>query len=184
MSFQGSNKTTNLKCRTRKGTTLAELPMMLWFIFVLMLMPMLSISTLTLRSALMNAVVQNAAQSAAKAKTFSTGTAKRPSALQAATQVIIASVRQFPGLTVGSVNCVILTTPVLAGGVSRSSTRLAAPADSSRNIYQIETVVVGRVEPLIKMSPTLFGVIPGVTAPLLVTYMGRAMSENPQGLNQ
>ncbi len=158
--------------------------MMLFFIFVLMLMPMLSLATMTLRSALMNAVVQNAAQSAAKAKTFALGTEAKPSALASATQVILDSVKVFPGLAITSVDCAILTTPLPSGAVVRSSSKLTQPADSSRNIYLIETVARGSVEPLIKVGNTIFGDVPGVTSPLVVSYVARAMAENPQGLNQ
>lgn len=170
--------------RKAKGSSLAELPLALWLIFGLMMMPMLSMATLTLRSALMNVTVQNAAQAAAKAKTFATGTSEKPSAMQIAEETIRNSVATFPGLRVTSINCAIVTTAIAPGSLPVRSGKLTTPADSSRFVYQIETVAQGQIEPLFKISPGLFGNVPGVTAPLVVSYVARQMAENPQGLDK
>lgn len=184
MNQQSSKSSTTNGGRSKNGSSLIELPLALWFIFVMLLMPMLSMATMTLRSALMNSVVQNAGQAAAKAKTFEASSPTKPSALNVADQVVRGSVAQFPGLSVEGVDCDILVTPVPAGLVNRFNGKLPTPADSSRNLYQVETKVRGQIQPLFLISPQLFGNVPGVTAPLVVSYVSRAMAENPQGLNK
>jgi hypothetical protein len=177
-------KLQSARLRSRKGTSLAELPLVLWLIFVFLLMPMLSMATMTLRSALLNAVVQNAGSAAAKARTFEVGTTDKPSAITIANRSIVDGVKLIPGLSMRNVNCGIIETAVANGTPQRRSTKLDRPADTSITVYQIETTATCQIEPLIKISPAICGVIPGVSAPLTVSYAARAMAENPQGLNK
>lgn len=177
MKLQSSN-------RSRKGTTLAELPIVLWVIFVFLLMPMLSMATMTLRSALLNSVVQNAGTAAAKAKTFEVGTSSKPSAQSIARTAMADGLRMIPGLRLIGVEAQIITTPLPSGSPARSTTKLALPADTSANVYQVETKATCQIDPLVKISPAICGNIPGVSAPLTVSYAARAMAENPQGLNK
>jgi hypothetical protein len=170
--------------RNQKGTTLAELPMVIWLIFVFLLMPMLSMATMTLRSALLNAVVQSAGTAAAKARTFETGSADKPSAKQIAQDEMTNGTKSIPGLTLVNVDTQIISTAVNNGTPIRSTSKLALPADTSQNVYQIETVAKCTIDPLIRISPAICGHIPGVSDPLTVTYASRAMAENPQGLNK
>jgi competence protein ComGC len=167
-----------------QGSTLAEMPMVIWLIFIFLLMPMLSLATMTLRSALLNAVVQNAGAAAAKAKTFEVGTADKPSATEISRQVMTDSIKTIAGLKLTSVQTNIITTRLPAGTPVRQPTKLALPADASANVYQIETAATCQIEPLVKLSPAICGTIPGVSAPLTVTDAARAMAENPQGLNK
>lgn len=173
-----------MRRRTNKGTTLTELPMVLWLIFVFLLMPMLSMATMTLRSAVLNAIVQNAGTAAAKARTFETGSVGKPSAQQIARDEMENATRSIPGITLVDVNTQIISTAVNNGTPVRSSAKLALPADTSQNVYQIETAARCTIEPLIRISPSICGHIPGVSDPLTVTYSARAMAENPQGLNK
>lgn len=184
-----SNATTNgagplSKRRTKTGSSLLELPLALWLIFVLMLLPMMWFATLTLKSALAAAATQNAAQAAAKAKTFQVGLPGKQPAQFVAILTAIQSSRMVPDLVVAGVDCDILRTPIGGGPVTRFENKLTEPADTSQFIYQIETEVIVIVQPLIKLSPELFGFQPGVTMPMIARHNARAMAENPQGLNQ
>jgi hypothetical protein len=170
--------------RSKKGTTLAELPIVIWMIFVFLLMPMLSMATMTLRSALLNAVVQNAGAAAAKAKTFEVGSADKPSAKTIAKTSMTDALKMIPGLTLVNVDAQIITTAVVSGTPQRTATKLPLPADTNVNVYQIETNTICEIEPLIKISPAICGNIPGVSGPLRVQYAARAMAENPNGLNK
>jgi len=161
--------------RAAKGVSLIELPMMLWLLLVVLLMPMLGLATLT---------VQDGVHIASKARTYLAGTADKPPAVQIADTTIKASSLKWAGLAVSNVQTNIIITPVAGGASTRQSGKLAAPADTSRFIYQIETVATGQIEPIFRLNPGVVGVIPGVSAPALVSYSAREMAENPQGLDK
>jgi hypothetical protein len=170
--------------RKAHGASLVELPLMLWLMFVLMMLPMLALATVTLKSALMNAAVQDGAHFASKAKTFETGTAAKPSAVTLATDSIRNAAAKFSGLTIDSVTTQIVVTPVAGGAVTRTTSKLTAPADTSKFLYQIETIAKGKIAPLLPLNPRVVGEIPGMSAPIIVSYSAREMAENPQGLDK
>lgn len=170
--------------RSRKGTSLAELPMVLWLIFVFLLMPMLSMATMTLRSALVNAIVQTAGNSAAKARTFAVDSPTKPCAQTIASNEMKNACKTIPGVTLRNVQTRIIVTAVNNGTPIRMTSKLPLPADTSQNIYQIETEATCSIEPLIRITPAICGHIPGVSDPLITTTTARAMAENPQGLNK
>lgn len=173
-----------MKARSKSGTSIIEVPFSIWLIFTMILMPMLAVGTVTLRSSLMNAVVQDGAHAAAKAKTFEVGTADKPSAITLGKQTILEMVAKFPGLTIDNVDTDILITDVDSGAKSRSEDKLSVPADSSKFIYQIETVATGKIEPVFAFNSDMFGTVPGLNAPIVVSYVAREMAENPQGLDK
>jgi hypothetical protein len=173
-----------MKARSKSGTSIIEVPFSIWLILTMVLMPMLAMGTVTLRASLMNAVVQDGAHAAAKAKTFETGTVEKPSAMTLAKQTILEMVAKFPGLTVDSIDTDILITNVETGSKTRSEDKLSLPADSSKFIYQIETIATGKIDPIFAFNSDMFGSIPGLNAPVVVSYVAREMAENPQGLDK
>jgi hypothetical protein len=170
--------------RKANGASLVELPMMLWLMFGLMMLPMLALATITLKSALMNAAVQDGAHFASKAKTFENSVAGKPSAITLASDAVRNAALKFNGLTIDSVTTQIVVIPVGGGPVTRTGSKLTAPADTSKFLYQIETVAKGKIAPLLPLNPRVVGEIPGMSAPILVSYSAREMAENPQGLNR
>jgi hypothetical protein len=172
------------KIRHQTGSSMLEMPAMLWISIIVMLMPMLSLATITLKSALMNAAVQDGVFLAAKAKTFQVGTSDKPAAMALAEGTVRGNAKKFQGLNVANVETDIIITPVAGGPPTRSPNKLTTPADTSRFIYQIETIVRGEIQPLFQVNPNIVGSIPGVSAPVLITYSAREMAENPQGLNK
>lgn len=133
----------------------------------------------------MNAVISNGASSAARAKTFESPSSDgKPPAKQIGPDTIRDTIKKFPGMRVTAVNVVILQTPTTSGFTTRSSTKLAQPADTSKFIYQIESQVRGEIDPLFLITPGLLGRIPGVSIPLPVSFVAREIAENPQGLNK
>jgi hypothetical protein len=170
--------------RKAHGASLVELPLMLWLMFGLMMLPMLALATVTLKSALMNAAVQDGAHFASKAKTFERSVAGKPSAVTLANESIKNAAIKFSGLTIDSVVTQIIVTPVSGGAVVRTTSKLTAPADTSKFLYQIETVAKGKIAPLLPLNPSIVGEIPGMSAPILVSYAAREMAENPQGLDK
>ncbi len=173
-----------IRARKQNGVSMIEVPVMLILILVVLLLPMLTLASVTLRLAFMNAAVQDGAHLASKAKTFQSGTADKPAAVVLADNAIRSTAKKFTGLTIANVSTDIVITPINGGQPIRQSSKLAVPADTSRSIYQIETVAKGEVEPLFQLNEKIFGRIPMLSAPLEVNFAARQMAENPQGLNQ
>lgn len=171
------------RIRKQSGSSLLELPLMLWVMFGLLFVPMLSLASITLRGAILDSVVRDAAHVASKSRTYGTNTAEGVCAKEAAETEVGQRLAPFLGIAASSVDTTILTTDIASGNVFRSNTALVN-VDSSRNIYQIETSVRGTVQPVLGGNLAIFGNIPGFTTPLLVTHTAREMFENPQGLTR
>ncbi len=173
----------NGSVRKPLAMSLIELPVMIWLVLVVLLLPMLALATMTLKSALMNSAVQDGVQVASKGKTFESSQPGKPSVKQLADESVRNSASKFSGLGISSIVTSIVITPVDGGPLVRSTSKLAQPADTSKFLYQIETVVNGKISPLFPTNPGQFGAIPGLTQPVNVSYVGREMAEFPQGLD-
>ncbi len=169
--------------RDSRGSTLVELPVMLWLLFIVLFIPMLGLASITLRGALMDSVVRDAVHVASKSLTFATSSADGPSATQAAQDTLTNRLSAFPGITASSVESRIVITEISSGTITRSTVPLAT-VDSSKFIYQLETTARGQIDPLIRGNQAIFGSIPGLSTPMSLEYTAREMFENPQGLNR
>lgn len=169
--------------RKQRGSSLLELPLMLWVMFALLFVPMISLASITLRGAILDSVARDAAHVASKSRTYATNTDEGICAKEAAQTEVGQRLAPFTGIVASAVDTTILTTDITSGNVSRSNTALLN-VDSSRNIYQIETSVRGTVQPVLGGNLAIFGNIPGFTTPLAVTHTAREMFENPQGLTR
>lgn len=160
---------------------LAPVIMVLFFFFVF---PMLNLGMLAARYALAMTACREAAHQAAVAYTFETGTASRPSAIEAAKAAVAIATAKFTGIKVISQDVDIITTDILTQATNRYTDKLTTPANTQQNIYSLETTLVCDLEPLITFNSPFLGAIPGVTAPYTVRLFAREYAENPQGLNQ
>lgn len=171
----------------RKAQAMAELPIVLWVIIVFLTIPLVDLTTFSLRYNFIMAASRDAAYSASRAKTFLTNVSSTElSAVNSATAAAQQTANAFSEVTINSVTTNIVITNLANGTVTRQSTKLLVPADTSTNAYQIETIVNGTISPLITMDPNgnYFVPIPGLTAPIPVSVASRGFMENPQGLNQ
>lgn len=174
---------TQYKIRTRKGSSLLELPCTLFVFLIMLMMPMLNLATTTLRCSLMGMAVTEGAHAASKAHSYEVGTTEKPAAMTLANEIVSAAAGRFSGLHVDSIQTSIVTTNVASGEITKQSGKLTTPPDSSRFIYQIETNVQAHIDPLFMLT-SIFGAIPGITAPVPMSYSSREIFENPSGLNQ
>lgn len=170
--------------RKRRGSSLAELPAALWLLFVGMIFPFIGLATLTLRSTFLNTIAKDAAHAAAKAQTFSTSSATKPSAQQIVTDCITQEAAKFAGINVTGHDLHILITNIATGTTVSQPTKLAAPPDAENNLYSAEVVVKGTVDPLIRVTIPLVSGVPGLDKPLVLECRGCETFENPQGLNK
>lgn len=173
-----------IKNRTNsRGNTLAETPAIIFVLVLGVFFPMVVLGSITLRATFLSVTAKDAAHAAAKAKTFQTGEAEKPSAIDIANSVIAREGPKFSGISASSIKTSIVSTDVTSGSVTRSSAPLTN-VDTSRNVYAIEVAVNGKVEPIIRCETGFFGNVPGLTSPMPLTVVACEMSENPQGLNK
>ncbi len=179
-----SNKSAR-NMRKSTGSSILEIPVAIWLVLVVLFIPMLGLSAITLKSTLLNIAVQDAIHAAAKAKTFEQSTDEGPSATQIATDVFTQGLAQFPGLAdSSSIDLDILEIGLVNQQLTRRSAKLLLPADSSQSTYQIEGTATASIDPLFPLNKEIFGSIPGLSDKMLLTFRAREMFETPQGLNR
>lgn len=145
---------------------------------------MLNLATVALRATFLYMSAHVATVEASRAKTFEANASDQLSAKNLAQQKAIATSAAFTGITLDSVATSILITNVNTLVQTRATSKLSAPADVSNNTYQIEVRVIGTVQPIIKFNSVNFLSVPGLTAPIPLTFVDRQMCENTQGLTR
>jgi len=162
-----------------------EFPLAMWTLFVMITIPMIDLSVVSLRSTFLMAAAHHAAHSAARSKTFVVGIdSSNLSSKEAALSTVNSDVARFTGVRSSSVSTSIVITNLTTNAVTSQTTKLTLPADTSANNYSIEVVVTGQVDPLLSFGNSPLGSIPGLGAPLTVAFTAQEFCENPQGLTQ
>lgn len=165
--------------------SLLEIGPVLWFLLLLLTFPLLNLSTVALRYTFLMTAGREAAQAASVAKTFITdATATDKSAVNAAQSTANTVAATFKGVHLRSVQTNIVVTNVATGLVTRQSTPLAVPADTTTNFYQLEVVATADVDPLVFYTGRFFGSVPALTAPARFVIATQQVCENPNGMNQ
>ena len=172
------------KARTKRGVYMVEAPIAMWLVFVFLLMPFVIMGSLALRTAFLYSAAKDGAHAAARAKTYSLGTAERPAAVVEAKESAERTGHSFTGVEIVSVDTKIVETNLSSGAESFVAGPLAQPADVSKNLYQLQVTVQANVEPLIRYQLPFFGDVPGLTSAMKLTAVASEMVENPDGLNK
>ncbi len=168
-----------------KAQTMAELPLVLWVIIIVFTVPLVDLVAFSIRYNYLLMASRDAVYTASRAKTFLQNvSAQDLSAVNSARVQANTTAAAFPEVTVNSVNTSIVVTKLSDGTVTRTTTPLSTPADTSNYAYQLETTVNGTSNPLLQMYQGSGIAIPGLNAPISVSITSRAFSECPQGLNQ
>ncbi len=171
--------------RQHRGSTAIELPLMLWFLMVLILFPLLNLGSCCVRSYYFFQATHNAALQAAKARSFQvSGTPLDPSSMVVATNVANGIAGQWPGVNITTVTTFIVQTDINNGTETTFTARLAVPANTVSNLYQIRVRCQGSVEPLIPFNLGFFGAIPGLTGNIPLDMNDQNAVENTQGLTR
>lgn len=170
--------------RKQTGSFVAELPAVLWLLFVLVTFPLVDLATVSMRYTFMLTTSRDAVSAASRAKTFhEDASATDLSARNAAREIATATAASFNGISISNVHTRIIATNLATNAIEYHDTPLTEPADSTNYLYAFETTVTGQLMPLIIMS-TPFGDIPGLTAPMNISISSQKLCENTQGLNQ
>lgn len=178
-----------MKKHTRRrragGSVIADTPLALWVLFVLFTIPFLDLASVCLRYTFFVTASRDAAHEAARAKSFFVDlSADQRSSVSMAQETAENVARSFSEINVTAVNTRLLITNIASGAVTIRTTPLPAPADTSSNLYEIETIVSGNINPLVTFNAGPMPGIPGLSAPVPVTVSSRELCENPQGLTQ
>lgn len=169
--------------RIRRGALAAELPLVLWALFILFLIPFIDLATVALRYTFVVAASRDAAFIAAKSKTFlSDISASQRSATHMADETARRTATAFSEITVRDVTTRILITNLTSRIITVSAVPLAVPANSSENLYEIEVTVNADINPLITFNASFLPNVPGLSAPVNVSVSSRGFCESPQGL--
>jgi hypothetical protein len=171
--------------RTHQGSMIAEMPVALWLLFVVFIIPFIDLTTVMLRYTFVVAASRDGVHAAAKAKSYMSDlTANDPSAMSLSDKFARRTAAAFTEIIINEVRTRIVVTNLSNGRVTVLEAPLTKPADTAENLYQIETAVTAQINPLIPFETGFFEGIPGLSAPMLATVCSRELCENPQGLNQ
>jgi hypothetical protein len=178
MCGQGINKKYH---RRSRGSVIAELPMVLWILFMVICFPMLNLATAFFRVSFLYAGVHFASISAARSASYLAPVDGKPSAVNEAVAKLNLLKNSFAGLDVQNIKTEIVVTNNDTLAMSNYNAPLAKPADQSVNSYQIQVSATCSGQPLV-VVPSPFS-IAGVNAPLVFNLQAKQYCENPQGLN-
>jgi len=167
------------------GHLLIEVAPALWIILLLFTFPLTIFGTLGMRYAFLNNAAHLAASLGAQCKTFQANVSSTDlSAVNMANQAAEQAVAAFSGISLDQVSTCIVVCPIGGSTVTRQSTPLTSPANTSLNTYNFEVVLQAQIQPLMNGSSSFFGSIPGLTGPLTTSAKADIFFENTQGLNQ
>jgi hypothetical protein len=174
--------------RKPAGGSIAELPVVVWVIFIALLFPLTDLATIALRSTTVFAAARNAARQAGRARTFvANGDNGELSAKNIAVQAAKdTNKNSLAGTEIddGDVQVFVIGSPIKPTlPPIRQQTPLTG-VGSGDYMYQIEARVTGRVYPLVTFTPDIFGHIEGISEPLKITAVFREYCEHPDGLNR
>lgn len=170
--------------RSKRGSTAAEFPLIMWALFVLVLYPILDLTSCSIRSYAVYSATHNAALMAAKATTFRTSFPPNESSIDAANTVVNRIASTWTGVRVATIRTFLVTTNVTSKAETITSSPLLIPPNTAQNVYHIRVVVTADIDPLLTFNLPLFGTVPGLTGPFRVTMQDQNFVENTQGLTQ
>lgn len=179
--------------RSQRGNFLAEYPVVLLVLFIVLMVPMLNIATIGIRAYFVRSAVLEAVHSAGNCPSFLTNTDAPPngeSAVNRVDRILAAFKNGFRGIsfpTPATIEILVqpingTTEPAHIG--NRAVLPINQPPDEEKNQYYVEVTQSSLVEPLISFSGSFFPSIPGMSSPMPLTFSGRQLVERPEGLDQ
>lgn len=169
--------------RREHGNFISEFPAVLFIFLLAVLFPLIDLAVLFFGVSSVHSACRTATIAAARAQTFSTNSS--PTKLSAVnTAKKIASESSTGGVSIlpSDVQVAVLQVPVLGGQAQQISPSPDLTVDTSQFNYQLRVTVTGRVSPLVLLSKDIFGSVPGLTVPLVVTATTTSNFENANGL--
>ena len=165
--------------RSQSGTMLAELPFVLWMLFVFLLFPLLIVASIGYRGSVLYYAASQATNKAGKASTYTNAGSK-------AASVLTADLAPFTGISASPPVVSIVVKPLAGGSPTIYTAPLAAgTVNTSTYLYFIKTQTDADLSPLVQFNGSWMGMpIPGLTGPYHLTFNMESYAENPSGLTQ
>jgi hypothetical protein len=157
------------------GDTIAELPAVMFLLFIGLLIPMMCYASSVYRMVFFYFAVRDSCNRAAKASTFT-------AAGTTANTVFTTDVAGWNDIS-GTQSIKILIKPIPSGPATFATSPLAqGTVNVTNNMYFIRETAVGSIHPLFGPGSWLGISIPGFTGPLPLNIVVDAYVENPSGL--
>lgn len=172
------------QCRKAKRRTgsIAEIPLVIFALFLVFAFPMINLGTTALRHSLFMYACRQGAFSAASAYTFGNGTAEKPAAVDIAPQKVASVISRFSGITMKSIDVSIVSVDLESGAVMKHNGKLTEPADTGKFLYFIELTAVADIYPITEVRLPFLDVA-GLSRKWTSTVNVREFVESPQGLD-
>lgn len=184
---RAKSATRNTYKRGGQGSSIAELPAALFLLILVLVLPLADLGTIALRSATVFSAARNAAHQAGRSKSFlKNGGSGELSAKNAALAWVKETCKaSLAGTEIEAddVRLSIIGTPLTPEYPVLRTSEPLLESQPEHYLYQIEVTVRGKVEPLVLLSSGLFGEVPGLTCPMVVSASFREYCEHPSGLN-
>lgn len=178
------SKSGQMHLRKSTGSTI-DLVCTLSVLFLLLFLPLLDLAVVCMKVTFVHSAARNAARVAGRAHSFNEPVDKNPAALGIARDIVEAT-------RSGSLSGVEITSSDVKVSIVGSPLDTSVPpiyqsqplkeVDAKKYLYQVEVEVKGRVTPLVTLSKSIFGSVPGLTEPIPVLACYREMAEHPSGL--
>lgn len=166
--------------RRNSGTSMAELPVVLWILFVGLLFPLLIYSSIGYRGSILYFAADSASKKAAKSATYTDASTR-------AGAVLSTILGPFSGIAVSAPPTIsVMAKPIAGGAPTIYPGKVAAGAiDTTKYLYFVMSKVDADLSPLVQFGGGWMGMnIPGLTGPFHLTINTQAYAENPTGLSQ
>ena len=161
--------------RNSFGNTIAELPAVMFLLFIGLAIPMMCYASSLYRTVFFYFAVRDACNRAAKASTFTL-------AQTTASTIFASDVLAWHHVS-GTQSIKIMIKPIPSGAPTFSSTALApGTVNTNSNMYFIRETAAGSISPLFGPGQWLGLNIPGFTGPMPLNIIVDAYVENPNGL--
>jgi hypothetical protein len=169
----------------KKGSILAEFPAAMYVIFFGMLLPLIGLTVIGYRVACVYFAVRDSCYKAAKSGTF--GSLLIPnSAVYNANAAWTTDTAAWSGIATNSTETIyIVTHPINGSAETVQAVKLAAPPNTTLNMYFIRLTASAQIQPFFYSSSWMgLGAVPGLNAPFPLTITYQYYAENPTGLTQ
>lgn len=165
--------------RSAVGSSIAEMPVVLWAIFVGLLFPLAIMTSMGYRASVVFFATDAACRKASKAPSFTEAKAR-------AAATMTTDLAPFPGIS-NVVPALSIKVKALSSGSYTTSTTVlpAGSVNTSQNIYFVILGVDADIDPLVHFAGGFMGLnIPGLTGPYTLHFTSQAYVENPNGLTE
>jgi len=165
--------------RSAFGSSIAEMPVVLWAIFIGLLFPLAIMASMGYRASIVYFATDAACRKASKAPSFTEAQTR-------AATTMTTDLASFSGIS-NVVPALSIKVKALSSGSYTTSTTVLPPGsvNTSQNIYFVILGVDADIDPLVHFAGGFMGLnIPGLTGPHTLHFTSQAYVENPNGLTE